>query len=96
MNSRTLGSLAAVAALVVLTSLLPVFRASNAEPAAATPASPSGAQLWADNCGNCHNLRSPSSLSDSQWEVVAMHMRVRANLTEQAHAEILAFLKSAH
>lgn len=55
-----------------------------------------GAQLWAQNCGHCHNLRSPSSYSDAQWDVVCLHMRIRANLTSEEHKQILAFLRSAH
>src|SRR5438046_10386639 len=66
----------------------------------ATPATaattPSGAQLWALNCGHCHNIRSPSSYSDAQWDVVMLHMRIRANLTAREHKELLDFLKSAH
>jgi hypothetical protein len=54
----------------------------------------SGAQLWAENCVRCHNIRSPSSYSPAQWEVVMMHMRVRANLTAEEHKKILEFLKS--
>jgi hypothetical protein len=54
----------------------------------------SGAQLWAENCIRCHNIRSPSNYSPAQWEVVMMHMRVRANLTPDEHKKILAFLKS--
>ena len=54
----------------------------------------SGAQLWAENCIRCHNIRSPSNYSPAQWEVVMMHMRVRANLTLEEHKKILQFLKS--
>ena len=54
----------------------------------------SGAQLWAENCIRCHNIRSPSNYSPAQWEVVMMHMRVRANLTPEEHKKILEFLKS--
>lgn len=54
----------------------------------------SGAQLWAENCVRCHNIRSPSSYSSAQWEVAMMHMRVRANLTPEEHKKILEFLKS--
>lgn len=54
----------------------------------------SGAQLWAKNCQRCHNTRSPSSYNDAQWEIVIMHMRVRANLTPEEHKKILEFLKS--
>ena len=55
-----------------------------------------GAQLWAQNCAHCHNVRSPDSYSDAQWDVAMLHMRVRANLTAEEHKKILAFLKSAH
>ena len=65
------------------------------EVAAGTTATPkSGAELWAQNCVRCHNLRSPSSFSPAQWEVVMMHMRVRANLTPEEHKKILEFLKA--
>ena len=64
--------------------------------ASAQPAQKGGAEVWAQNCGHCHNLRSPSSYSDAQWEVVMLHMRVRANLTAEEHKKILAFLKTAH
>ena len=55
-----------------------------------------GAQLWSQNCAHCHNVRSPDSYSDAQWDVAMLHMRVRANLTAEEHKKILAFLKSAH
>jgi len=55
-----------------------------------------GAQLWAQTCMHCHNVRSPSAYSDAQWDTVMLHMRVRATLTAQEHKAILAFLKSAH
>ncbi len=54
----------------------------------------SGAQLWAENCIRCHNIRSPGSLSPAQWEVAMMHMRARANLTPEEHKKILEFLKA--
>ena len=70
--------------------------ANKSSAPATKSAAPGGAQLWAQNCGHCHNIRSPSSFSNAQWEVALLHMRVRANLTAQEHREILAFLKSAH
>ena len=60
------------------------------------PVGQGGAQLWAQACGHCHNIRSPSSYSDAQWDVVMLHMRIRGNLTAEEHQQILAFLKSAH
>jgi len=55
-----------------------------------------GAQLWGDNCAQCHNSRSPGEFTDEQWDVVAHHMRVRANLTAYEHEKILKFLQSAN
>lgn len=55
-----------------------------------------GAKLWEQNCVRCHNVRTPSSLSDTQWKVVMHHMRVRAGLTAQEHEAILRFLQSAN
>jgi hypothetical protein len=72
---------------------------SNAGSVAADSAAPAssgkgGAELWAENCVRCHNLRSPSSYSSAQWDVVMMHMRIRANLTPKEQNKILGFLKS--
>ena len=55
-----------------------------------------GAQLWTENCVRCHNIRSPSTYSDAEWEVSMHHMRIRANLTAEEHRKILQFLKSAN
>jgi hypothetical protein len=93
---------AAIAALALAGagSILVGCSTPGGKGAAATPKSAlverGGAELWAENCGHCHNSRSLDSLSDAQWEVAAMHMRVRANLTAQEHDKILAFLKSAN
>ena len=63
--------------------------------AASSAANQSGARLWAQNCGHCHNIRSPGSYSDAQWDVAMLHMRVRANLTPGQAQKILDFLKSS-
>jgi hypothetical protein len=55
-----------------------------------------GALLWSQNCSRCHNLRDPRERSDRGWDVISLHMRVRANLTAEEHRLILAFLKSAN
>jgi cytochrome c553 len=55
-----------------------------------------GAQLWAESCVRCHNVRSPSVYSDGGWEVAMHHMRIRANLTAAESTKILEFLKSAN
>ena len=56
----------------------------------------SGAQLWGENCLRCHNAPSPETLSDPEWDVAVMHMRVRANLTEDEATKIAEFLKTAN
>lgn len=54
------------------------------------------AKLWAQSCMRCHNARPAKSFSDSQWDVIAHHMRVRANLTGPEARAIAQFLKEAN
>ncbi|WP_456420425.1 hypothetical protein [Lutibacter sp.] len=56
----------------------------------------SGAQLWGETCNRCHIAPSPSAYNDVDWNTIALHMRVRANLTESEITKILEFLKSAN
>ena len=58
--------------------------------------SAAGSELWTQNCGRCHNKRSPEKYSDSQWDAIMRHMRVRANLTGEEERAILEFLKTAN
>jgi len=60
-----------------------------------TTAQMGGAELWAQTCSHCHNLRDPSSYGPAQWEVAVYDMRVRANLTGDEQRKILEFLKAA-
>ena len=53
-----------------------------------------GARLWSPYCGACHNARPPSERSPTEWETIALHMRVRANLSARDTEALLAFLKS--
>jgi mono/diheme cytochrome c family protein len=59
-------------------------------------AKPSGSTLWGQNCGRCHNIRSPSDFSDAEWDVATLHMRVRANLTPEEYTSIRDFLKASN
>jgi hypothetical protein len=54
------------------------------------------AKLWAHTCQQCHNLQPASKYSDSQWDVIVHHMRVRANLTGPEQRAIVQFLKEAN
>jgi len=58
--------------------------------------SKSGAQLWGENCIRCHNIPSPKTFSDVEWDVAVLHMRMRANLTEHEAVSIAEFLKTAN
>jgi uncharacterized lipoprotein YmbA len=53
-------------------------------------------QLWTENCMRCHNLRTQSSYSDTQWQVAMHHMRVRADLTAEEHRRILQYLQASN
>ena len=67
---------------------------STTAPAAKAPVS--GVLLWQQNCGRCHNYRSPSEFSDAEWSIILQHMRVRVPLTGQQQKAILKFLQSAN
>jgi hypothetical protein len=56
----------------------------------------SGAQLWGENCARCHNAPSPGEFNNDNWEIVGLHMRVRANLIQPDIDKIVGFLKSAN
>jgi len=56
----------------------------------------SGAQLWGENCVRCHSTPSPSAYNDTDWDVIGMHMKIRANLTAVESYKIFEFLKSAN
>jgi hypothetical protein len=57
---------------------------------------PDGARLWAQNCIRCHNGRPPSEYSSAQWDVVMLHMRVRAGLAANDARLIREFLQTTN
>lgn len=80
--------------VVVAMGIASVFIHSCA-PVAAISAK-SGVQLWGENCQRCHNTPPPSVFNDDQWETVGIHMKLRANLTEDEVHKVIAFLGSAN
>jgi cytochrome c5 len=56
----------------------------------------SGNELWSQNCGQCHNSRSPKDYSDAQWAVAVMHMRIQARLTGEEERKIRQFLQASN
>ena len=69
--------------------------ATTAPAPVASVSTKGGAELWAETCSHCHNLRSPSSYGPAQWEVAVYDMRVRAHLTGEEQRLITEFLKAA-
>ncbi len=55
-----------------------------------------GSKVYAENCGRCHNFRSPTDLRDDQWITSTYHMRVRAGLTGQQTRDVLMFLQNSN
>ncbi len=84
--------LAGITFFVALLAMLTLLGCTASRHVASKP----GAQLWGENCGRCHNIRTPSSYSDGQWEIVVAHMRTRANLTSDEADKILEFLQAAN
>ena len=52
-----------------------------------------GSQLWGQNCSRCHNAPPVSTYSSDQWEVLALHMKVRAMIHDRDIKKIEGFLK---
>ena len=73
----------------------PPADASGTQASAVIPQK-AGAQLWADNCSRCHNIRPPQSFSDTQWQTITHHMRLRADLTGEETRKITEFLQASH
>jgi hypothetical protein len=53
-----------------------------------------GIQLWAENCGRCHNAPGPGEFSAANWEIVGRHMRIRTNITADEERKIIDYLKT--
>lgn len=92
MRRRWLG--AAIVALVVISG-------AGAARAAADSAGEkqlfrTGAKLWPHYCAYCHKARPASEFNPEQWQIIMMHMRVRANLPAKDAEAILAFLRDSH
>jgi len=79
--------------IIVLITLSLLFNACSESKKVADK---SGAQLWGENCARCHNPPSPGEFNNDNWEIVGMHMRVRANLIQPDIDKIVGFLKSSN
>lgn len=55
---------------------------------------PSGEALWNAHCNRCHSPRMAQERTDKEWEVILMHMQVRAGLTKAEAKAIVEYLKT--
>ena len=65
-------------------------------PSKGETAGANGSKLWAQNCNRCHNSPSADEYSSAQWDIIMLHMRVRAGLTASDSQAIREFLQSAN
>jgi len=56
----------------------------------------SGAQLWAENCTMCHEVKPRISFSQEKSDAIKRHMREEADLSPEGQEAILGFLKSGN
>lgn len=94
-----------LAVIAVFLSLMVGYGCQEESPSATTkpgalssaaPAEKGGAELWAENCMRCHNLRPPTQFSNNEWQIIMHHMRIRADLTGKQQQAILQFIQSAN
>lgn len=88
--SKGMLSTAVILALLPFTS--PLFADGNSKEGDFS----SGATVWRDNCGRCHNIRDARELRDDQWYTTSFHMRLRAGLTGQETRDVIAFLTASN
>lgn len=93
---KTSAPLIATTAAVVTAMLSGYAFAANAQNGTDASRIGQGATAWVENCGRCHNLRSPQEYSDASWDIIVQHMRVRANLLGSTADDIRAFLKASN
>jgi len=98
MSTKTLAILLVAAGFTAISGCGENTQRSSVSDTQASAAVPqkAGAQLWAENCSRCHNIRPPQSFSDTQWQAITHHMRLRANLTGEETRKITEFLQASH
>jgi len=79
--------------LILTSSLLPMSAMADEHPPGNYA---TGATVWAQNCGRCHNIRDARELRDDQWYTTVFHMRMRAGLTGQETRDVVAFLTASN
>jgi cytochrome c1 len=81
---------------IALVAIIAAIIIINSCAATQTITAKTGMQLWGENCIRCHNAPPSSDYSPAQWETIGMHMKLRANLTDDETNKIVGYLKSAN
>ena len=66
------------------------------EPAESFEDSLTGGEVFAMYCNQCHNARALGERPFANYQNVAAHMRVRANITGEEYAKLMEFLRRWH
>ncbi|TAN36710.1 MAG: cytochrome c [Verrucomicrobia bacterium] len=86
---------ALVVALVIVLGAVTAVLAKD-DGAAPAKKAPTGAQLYAMNCGRCHMERYAKERTDAQWQTIITHMRVHANLPGADARKIIEYLQASN
>jgi len=54
----------------------------------------SGAQVWAESCGNCHMLQPANRYKAERWAIIVRHMQINARLTNDETEAVHGFLQA--
>ncbi|MFA6571127.1 MAG: cytochrome c [Bacteroidota bacterium] len=82
--------------LIAIIFIVAVMALINSCATSKDVAEKSGSELWGENCGRCHNSPSPSDFSDTQWEIIGNHMKLRANFSDEEVNKMVKFLQSGN
>ena len=56
----------------------------------------SGGQLWAETCTRCHYAPPSVDFDDHEWDLIGMHMQIKAQLTSDEVEKIVLYLKDTN
>lgn len=78
----------ALRGLLLTAVLLPVLAPGD------LAAQRTGAQVWAEACGNCHILQPANRYKAERWAIIMRHMQINARLTDAETDAVLEFLQA--
>jgi len=74
---------------------LAAFSGVLATTAPAQQRKPTGAEVWAANCGRCHRVRAVDAYNASQWDAIVTQMALIARMTPEESDAVREFLVGA-